>query len=226
MTWSSIVRALKEQYFNARYLTFVASVVSLALLMLIALDADDAFRSSEVRFSDASSRSGLPIVPASCPSNPHTAGECDCTPSYYCSGNDRRYIDATCVDTFVETCPYGCSGGVCLPQDPIEFISFEGTFPSGGGFDASGHLQAAPALVRYEETTQLYWNVDNATSCTVSGDNGDSWAGVSSGTSGATTSSILKQTTYTLYCEALPDATPATITETAVVNIIPIFEEV
>jgi hypothetical protein len=34
-----------------------------------------AFVSSEVRFADASA-SGLAIVPASCPSNPHTSGEC------------------------------------------------------------------------------------------------------------------------------------------------------
>lgn len=241
MTLHSIMRSLQGQYFNVKYLVFVLSVTLLALAMLM-MRGGEAFRSSEVRFSDASSRSGLPIVPASCPSYPHTEGECDCTASYYCDGDDRRYIDTTCEDSFVETCTYGCSGGACLAQDSIEFIPFtaklylydEGEAPMGEGgnpgdpleFEATGHLQVLPKLIRSGVIASVYWSVDHATACTVSGSNGDSWPGFSSGENGTTTSFITEQTIFTLHCEALEGAVPSVVEETETVNIIPTFEEV
>lgn len=198
----AIVRSLRGQYFNARYLAFVASIVLLALVMFVASGNEGAFRSSEVRFSDASSRSGLSIVPASCPSYPHTEGECNCTPAYYCSGDDRWYIDATCVDSFVETCPYGCSGGVCLPPPEPTITSFK----------------AIPSLIQRQETTVVSWETQNVTSCTVVGTNGDAWSGIS-GTQ--TSGVILSQTIYTLECTGEYGG----ISDTAIVNIIPVFQE-
>jgi len=217
------------------YVSLFLAIIVLAGVMIGLNAPKKGFVSSEVRFSDASARSGLSIVPASCPSYPHVAGECNCTPSYYCSGDDRWYIDATCVDSFVETCPYGCSAGVCLPQASITFTEFSayydetGTEGALGGdilsFTASGHLQVVPALIRSGNFVSVYWNVENATSCTVTGSNGDSWSGVFSGSYGTTSSALTEQAEYTLDCDALPDATPTSITETAIVNIIPIFEE-
>jgi hypothetical protein len=58
--------------------------------------------------------------------------------------------------------------------------------------------------------------------CAVTGTNGDSWTGLTSGPSGATTSPIRQQTTYTLSC--LSDAS-STFTETASAGIVPSFQE-
>lgn len=58
-------------------LTVVALVVAFAATMMRSERA--AFTSAEVKFTDASP-SGLSIVPASCPSNPHAIGECTTSP--------------------------------------------------------------------------------------------------------------------------------------------------
>jgi hypothetical protein len=71
----------------------------------------------------------------------------------------------------------------------------------------------------------LYWNVENVSNCTVTSNNGDALSGASSGASGTTTKPLVAQTTYTLLCNALPKVTPATITESIVVNIAPVFQE-
>lgn len=60
---------------SLQHLVLAFATVS-ALLYVASVTVGPApFVSSEVRFADASA-SGLAIVPASCPSNPHTAGEC------------------------------------------------------------------------------------------------------------------------------------------------------
>jgi hypothetical protein len=71
-------------------------------------------------------------------------------------------------------------------------------------------------------TTQVHWDVANVDSCTVTGSNGDSWAGDSSGASGQTSSPILQQTLYTLSCDA---SDGSSILETVTVLLIPIFNE-
>ena len=147
-----------------------------------------------------------------------------CTPDTLCSGSDVYSRSSSCVDTLVESCDYGCSGGQCDAPPPISFSSFSATNLSGP-FTATGHLQMRPTLVRQGDPTWLYWNVNNARSCTVSGTNSDSWSGRSSGASGKTTSSIQGQTTYTLHCTSLPGATPPSITESQVVNVVPVFRE-
>ena len=164
------------------------------------------FVSSELRFAD-SSPSGLSIVPASCPSDPHYAGECGsippCTAQYYCSGIDLYYRNSSCVSNLIQTCAYGCSGGACIgaPTPTPE-----------------GSLSASPRLLRSGATTQISWTTSGVTSCTVAGSNGDSWTGTS-GTQ--TTSPITQQTTYTLSC----GGEYGTFTDTEIVNIIPVFEE-
>ena len=90
---------------------------------------------------------------------------------------------------------------------------------------ASSTLWVIPTLVRKGETTLVYWDSRNVSSCSVSGTNGDSWVGKSSGLSGKETLPITEQTIYTLSCTALPNALPPSITATKTVNVIPVFEE-
>ena len=59
----------------------IALLAALALFAIASLGApqSEGFASSEVQFTDNSAR-GMQIVPASCPSSPHWAGECGGTP--------------------------------------------------------------------------------------------------------------------------------------------------
>lgn len=147
-----------------------------------------------------------------------------CSPYYYCSGNDVYYKSPSCKDSLYERCQYGCLVGICLPPPPAEFSSTISA-SSFGAFSATGHLQIKPSLVRRGDTVNVYWNVQNVSSCTVTGTNGDSWTSKLSGTNGQTTSPILGQTIYTLSCTALPRARPSSITESQTVNVIPSFQE-
>lgn len=145
-----------------------------------------------------------------------------CTPEYSCSGTQTiQYTDSSCNTTTVTTCasPTFCSAGssTCLYPQP--------SFTPTVGTDFTGHLQPLPALVTSGDTIQVRWNVDNVTSCSVTGTNGDSWTGLSSGSGGKTSSPIVGQTTYTLTCSAYPGVTPPTLTESETANIIPIFQE-
>ena len=139
-----------------------------------------------------------------------------CTPAYSCSSQTIQYTDAACAVSDVTTCvsPEFCSSGsaTCLSA-PIGFTE-------SGGF--TGHLQAAPLIVPQGTPTTLYWNVDNVESCTVTGNNGDSFSGASSGAGGQETAEIEQQTVFTLSCDGL-DGT--TVTETQTVNILPVFNE-
>lgn len=188
-----------------------AAIVGIVFSMsLSAPSQKQAFVSSEVLFTD-SSASGLAIVPASCPSVPHYVGECS-------------------------------GGGIVIPPPPppaVSFTSFVSTAVAasgdsggagspgvGAGVALSGHLQLSPPLIRQGNTTRIYWNVANAAACTVTGDNGDIFTGNSSGTSGTPSSPIVGRTTYILFCTALAGASPATVEETAVVNVVPTFQEI
>lgn len=149
-----------------------------------------------------------------------------CTPVYSCSGAGNQtitYENAQCQTSTIATCesPAFCSSGVSSCLYPS--ISFDG-FTSGGTY-YDGHITARPQILSKGATAKVYWNVSNATSCTVTGTNGDHWTGASSGTSGTTTSAITQQTIFTLDCQAILGAIPASVTETATVNIIPVFLE-
>lgn len=228
----------------------VIGVASLALIAFFSGSQQKPFASVEVQFTDASS-GGLAIVPASCPSSPHYSGDCsalvedggsgdgDCSPSNVClSGN----VVNSCTGALVQACSYGCSGG-CLPPPPPSFTTFTASYVAGGGsgggsggpsggtptsFTASGHLLARPTLVRAGDPTQLYWNVSGATSCAISSlasGSTDSWTISSSGSNGVTSSPILGQTQFVMVCQSIPGATPASITESQTVNVIPVFQE-
>lgn len=141
-----------------------------------------------------------------------------CTPMNYCAGPDingdgigdeiwRR--DAQCTESRVnEACPFGCSGGGCLPAPP-----------------GQGNITAQPTLVRSGEPSTITWTTNEMEpgSCTVSEDNpeiSDARTGLNNGS--FLSSPIRQQTTYTLRCTSL-DGT--TFTDSARVNVIPSWEE-
>lgn len=151
----------------------------------------------------------------------NTKNQCQRTP--VCDAEGNKVVNA-CNGSTLDDCTARGAGWICqsamcmLPG--MNFEPFD-----AGAFTASGHLQAIPSLVARGASTRLYWNVTNASSCTVAGDNGDSWVEDFSGTTGKQSGSITAQTRYTLRCSALPGATPSTITESVVVNILPVFQE-
>src|SRR3989344_314178 len=146
-----------------------------------------------------------------------------CTPSYSCSDSQTiLYTAADCATTQTACAsPSFCSAGsaVCLYPQP-SFIG--GT----GGSGLTGHLQVRPEFVRAGNAGKVYWNVDNVSACSVSGEDGNYWTGVTSGSSGRTTDPIFQQTTFTLTCQALPGVAPASFSETATLNIVPVFREI
>ena len=187
--------------------------------------------------SDGNLRSNCGTI-SQCPQGcSMTTNQCNnvCIPQNVCDSGGTKVLNS-CTGALVENCTargagWRCLNGMCtLP--PITFISFP-AFRNGTPFTATGHLQVAPALVSSGGISHVYWNVENAQSCTVTGENGDGtagsatglWNSLLSGANGKDTSPITEQTIYTLRCTALPGATPAVINETAIVNIVPTFEE-
>lgn len=144
---------------------------------------------------------------------------CANTAGYFCSANTRMYLDDQCIESEIEVCSYSCAPAGCIPPPAPEAEIFG---------DFSGHLQIQPSLVVPGTIVRVYWNITNVitSSCSVTGTNGDSWTGqATSGVDGVASSPILQQTTYTLTCLSLPEATPTSISETVSVNIIPVFQE-
>src|SRR5579872_1081667 len=143
-----------------------------------------------------------------------------CTPTYSCSGNTIQYENSSCQVSNVATCvaPQFCSteSSSCLAPTIL--------FNSSGGY--TGHLQVVPRLVRPGEPVQVYWNVSDAQSCSVTGSNGDSWSGLSSPSGGETSKPISSQTTYTLSYVADSGATPPSITEEVQVDTTPVYHEI
>lgn len=246
----------------------VASGVAIfALLMIFSMaDSRAPIASSETRFVEYS-EGGMQIVPASCPSNPHTetenectiisysqssydpgysqssyssgscplgfsnqGGECvfvgcpqgyilqngqcvpvgnngQCTPTYFCVGNSQYQRNAQCVETLVQNCAFGCSGGGCLSAPPGE-----------------GNIIVSPSLVRSAERTTVSWTTSGMVedSCVVI-ENNPEITDTGSGESDSFLSSpIRQQTSYTLTCEREDEST---FTDSATVNVIPLFEE-
>ena len=186
--------------------------------------------SSETNFVEKTSK-GLTVVPASCPSDPHYAGDCssECSPSYFCSSNDVVFEDVECEQQAVRTCMYpestGCSQGACLP--PASIV-------------VTHRLEAKPSIVAKHTSTNLFWNIANVVNCSITSTNGDRWdfaASPNSGTPaqhifasaptvGAITKPLTGQTIYTLRCSGLPGAVPSSYSESITVNLIPKFQEI
>lgn len=177
------------------------AIFIVALLFLGTNTDSQAFISSELAFTDAS-HSGMEIVPASCASSPYYDGGCS---SGGPGPSDDEYVE------------------VYIPPPSIEFEQFIN--PSSGGGAFSGRLEARPRLVRTGDTTRVYWSVRNAAGCAITGTNGDSWAISSSGTSGQESGPITQQTVFTLTCSGLSGASPASVTQSVTVNIVPVFNE-
>ena len=147
-----------------------------------------------------------------------TYNTCTASTTYTCSGQTivKTDIDTNCnatVTNITPACsaPSFCSAGssVCLYPTPV----------------ATGPLTVTPQLTPSGGSVGVSWNISNVVSCTVSADvNADSWSGASSGATPKTSSPILQQTTYTLSCVQDDPAAPA-FTESAVVNIVPKFQE-
>lgn len=111
-----------------------------------------------------------------------------CSPSYYCSGNDLMYRANTCGTQLVQTCQYGCSGVSCIPQG--------GTSGTGSAQIACSPSTADPGAI----VAISFACTNNATSTGVGFDTG----GASSGSAQAitATSSTASNATYTLSCTA------------------------
>ncbi|OGG56667.1 hypothetical protein A3D71_03455 [Candidatus Kaiserbacteria bacterium RIFCSPHIGHO2_02_FULL_55_20] len=161
-------------------------------------------------------------APAATASIPVTYS-CPASIVYSCTGAGNATIRKTevssaCATTITDFTPACLSPRYCQAGNP-QCIDPTPIFNPVGSF--SGHLQAAPSLIRKNNPTTLHWNVSNVTSCTVKGDVVDTtgWSG-KSGTQA--TSNILSRTTYTLDCLKTDNTH---LRESTVVNIVPVFEE-
>jgi hypothetical protein len=229
-------------------------------------DSRTPMASSETRFVEFS-EGGLQIVPASCPSNPHTDNECtiigysqgsygsysqasygngtdcplgyspdatgtgcyftgcpqgyilqggqcvpaenpgQCTPTYFCMGNNQYQRTAQCAESLVQYCAFGCSGAGCLSAPP-----------------GQGNIIVTPSLVRSGERTTVSWTTSGMVdeSCYVI-ENNPEITDTGSGESNSFLSSpIRQQTSYTLTCTKEDESV---FTDSATVNVIPVFEE-
>lgn len=104
------------------------------------------------------------------------------------------------------------------------FRGTDGGTDGGGGASISPalNIRAIPSLVSPGKTSNINWSATNVATCTVQGDNGDSWVGTVSPISGETSSPITKKTVYTLTCKTRSNSI---LTAKATVNILPTWVE-
>ena len=126
-----------------------------------------------------------------------------CTTPPKCVGTN---LVNSCTNATIQACAYGCASGACNPPPAL-----------------SATLKATPSLLHIGATTNLTWTSENASSCTVVGNNGDSWSGTSF--DGQVSSPIQGETTFTLHCVGVSGSVPPTVDKTEVVDIIPQFNE-
>ncbi len=136
-------------------------------------------------------------------------GVIDCPTDLYCSGNDvyRQYSTSSneCRNEYIETCSNACVDGFCVGWADLESVL---------------NLTANPALVKKGDTTNLTWEVNNAESCLVSGDNGDVW---STARGNVTSVEINKETIYTLTCQG---RNGDTLEQSVTVRVVPNWQEI
>lgn len=128
-------------------------LASVGLLMLLSVVTGPAstrpFISNEVQFTDGSS-SGLAIVPASCPSSPHYAGECGVTGGDEPTDPPEVSGNACVIALSPSTIRVGGSAYMAWNSDYRIFnipFSVSGTIaPTPGSVAGSGVTTVAPAL--------------------------------------------------------------------------------
>lgn len=120
-----------------------------------------------------------------------------CATTYICSDDTHR--QNTCQESVPEACTEGlvCLSGAC-------------TTPAAPSTPPGDELVITPSLIGVGNTTSVTWEVNDATSCTVTENNAsitDSWSGISSADADCThngtacrTSPIPGTVTYTLTC--------------------------
>lgn len=111
--------------------------------------------------------------------------------------------------SFTET--PGIFEGLCLEEEECS------TLLPPAPREPDGSLRARPSLIRVGNSSTISWDVMRADECTVTGTNGASWSGLS----GSETVSPTQQTLFTLSCSG----PGGTLTQQAVVNILPVFQE-
>lgn len=147
--------------------------------------------------------------------------ECAETQGYFCDAGVSKHRDSQCVVTTNEVCSYLCAEdtGLCVP-------------PPAPTFSSGGELRISPIFVSQGNTVKVSWEVENATSCTVTEDSPaitDAWTGVSSPNASCTafgngcrSSEIEEQTTYTLSCTG----DGGTLSESETVSLNPNWSEI
>ena len=150
---------------------------------------------------------------------------CAATQGYVCSPNNASgnsvYTAPSCAQT-TDVCANHGAGWFCATDNGLC------TAPPAPSYTNPGNaLSARPSLVKKGETTKLSWSVQDATSCTVTG-NGDSWTGLSSATASCTksgtmcvSSAINDVVTYRIHC--VGDG--GTLDGAATVTLVPSWKE-
>jgi hypothetical protein len=139
-----------------------------------------------------------------------------------CTADGNYSITKECgVENSRTRCDYGCSSGECQLPQAVNITRFE----------------AKPRLVKKNTPTNVYWDVENASSCTISssatGTNADSWTTRAtwpntntSGAGGRQSHPIQGHTVFTLVCNPFSgDSSLSSQSATATVDIAPIFQE-
>lgn len=133
------------------------------------------------------------------------------------------------ADDANESTPAQCADGIDNDNDGLIDLADSDCDSSADNSEASSGqaaltLTASASIVQPEQTVTLTWSAQNieADSCTLSGDNGDSWT--LSGTGGTKVSNqLLNETTFTLNCT---DGNGDPVSISATVLVAPSFDEI
>ena len=154
---------VKDTFASTRTLVALLIIAALALIAL-SLTQRSVFVSSEYKFTDASA-SGLSIVPASCPSSPHYAGECDtANPApLACSISSSAWV---ITSGQVAVLSWSGPQGTNAFGMPVTYVS--GNITSIGSVPQSGSQSVLPTqttVYRYTGTQRIAWFFNSAFEC-------------------------------------------------------------
>ncbi|MBM3272738.1 hypothetical protein FJY94_05740 [Candidatus Kaiserbacteria bacterium] len=128
-----------------------------------------------------------------------------CIPGLECGADGNVYHkNLQCELSLFEECEWGCANAACNPPPAPQIVTWK----------------VSPSLVRKNATATVSWEVLNVIACTVTGTNGDRWDLIKGS---EVSSPLIARTTYTLHCTPYKGAMWGD--RTAVVNIIPVFQE-